>query len=120
MQSEEESTRGVLFWIYEEEEQEQVRSWLGTRQVSNWPMFFGSVYLGTHSLRRRRRLVLCLWAPNPNLLPEKAESSAERRDERDGGEGSNHRGLMCDGSMIGPSLQDCRAGGGRSLSDATW
>ena len=102
MQSEEESTRGVLFWIYEEEEeQKQVRSWLGTRQVSNWPMFFGSVYLGTHSLRRCRRLVLCLWAPNPNLLPEKAESSAERRDERDGREGSNHRGLMCDGSMIG-------------------
>ena len=25
-----------------------------------------------------------------------------------------HRGLMCDGSMIGPSLQDCRGGRGKA------
>ena len=67
MQSEEESPRGVLFWIYEEEQQRsKLGVELGTRQVSNWPMFFA------RSLNPYAAADLCLWAPNPNLLPEKA------------------------------------------------
>ena len=38
---------------------------LGTRQVSNWPMFFTRLLTDSAA-------DLCLWAPNPNLLPEKA------------------------------------------------
>ena len=71
MQSEEESTRGVLFWIYEEEEEKQVRSWLGTRQVSNWPMFFGSVYLGTHSLRHSADLCCASGHQTRTCCPKK-------------------------------------------------
>ena len=46
---------------------------LGTRQVSNWPIHARSVCRSGqgHSLTP-----WCLWAPSPNLLPEKASSSS--------------------------------------------